>query len=339
MSQNLLNDQIFPASTFATHQEEIEFLAKLGFVTHGGAKLVKGSQKAFEEAKIIFESKEKSNIGIDGAVIKINDNKLVSTLGVVGKTPRGWCAIKFSAKTAITQIIGITWQTGRSGKVTPVADLEPVLLDGSKIKRATLHNYKEFLNKELSLKDKVLIHKAGDIIPEVIEVIKSDIKNDSFVAPDKCPDCQTKLNLSETEVDLVCPNIDTCPSQIIGRLSWFTSRKIGNITGLSEKNLQKLLEHKRFTEITGLYTFPFSEMINKPGFGLKTVENLKNEVEKSKNLKLDLFLAGLGIPGLGVQVSKVICQYLVNNSEFMKNIETGQISKNQNPNETPNTLF
>jgi DNA ligase (NAD+) len=157
---------------FLTHQDELNFLTKMGFAINPLNQPVTDILQAWSFAAEIENQRGDLNYPIDGVVLKLNDNALQQNLGVIGKTPRGWCAIKFSPEEVVTKILGITWQVGRTGKVTPVAELEPIELQGTTVKRATLHNYKEVLEKNLELGDMVVIRKAGDIIPEVVKVIK-----------------------------------------------------------------------------------------------------------------------------------------------------------------------
>jgi DNA ligase (NAD+) len=155
-----------------THEQELELLKSLGFITNPLNKKVGNLNEVWAYSREIEKQKEKLTYQIDGMVVKLNDNNFMEELGVVGKTPRGWCAIKFPPEDVATKILGITWQVGRTGKLTPVLELDPVNLQGSVIKRATMHNYKEVLDSNLSLGDMAIIHKAGDIIPEVKQIIK-----------------------------------------------------------------------------------------------------------------------------------------------------------------------
>jgi DNA ligase (NAD+) len=157
---------------FLTHQDELDFLTKMGFAINPLNKLVTDLSQAWLFAAEIEKQRTGLNYPIDGVVLKLNDNTLQQNLGVIGKTPRGWCAIKFAPEEVVTKILGITWQVGRTGKVTPVAELDPIELQGTTVKRATLHNYKEVIEKNLEIGDLVVIRKAGDIIPEVVKVIK-----------------------------------------------------------------------------------------------------------------------------------------------------------------------
>ncbi len=157
---------------FPTHQDELDFLAKLGFSVNPLNQFVTDLNSAWSISQDIIKTRDGLNYPIDGLVVKINNNELYGKLGVVGKTPRTWSAIKFPADEVTTKVLGITWQVGRSGRITPVAELEPVTLNGTIVKRATLHNYKEVLELGLEIGDLVVIRKAGDIIPEVLSVIK-----------------------------------------------------------------------------------------------------------------------------------------------------------------------
>jgi DNA ligase (NAD+) len=158
--------------TLITHQDELDFLTSLGFQVNPLNQEVVSLVGAWKVAQNIIDTREKLNYPIDGLVVKINQNELYEKLGAVGKTPRTWCAIKFPADEVTTKVLGITWQVGRSGRITPVAELEPVELNGTIVKRASLHNYKEVVDLGLEIGDLVVIRKAGDIIPEVLSVVK-----------------------------------------------------------------------------------------------------------------------------------------------------------------------
>jgi DNA ligase (NAD+) len=158
--------------SLVTHQDELDFLTSLGFQVNPLNQPVADLGPAWQIAQNIIETRDKLNYPIDGLVVKINQNELYEKLGVVGKTPRTWCAIKFPAEEVTTKVLGITWQVGRSGRITPVAELEPVELNGTTVKRASLHNYREVVDLELKIGDLVVIRKAGDIIPEVLSVVK-----------------------------------------------------------------------------------------------------------------------------------------------------------------------
>ena len=157
---------------FKTHQEELDFLTQMGFVTNPFNQLVNNLNEAWEVSQNLNKIRDTLNYPIDGLVIKLDNNELQEDIGVVGKTPRGWCAIKFPPEEVATKILAITWQVGRTGRVVPVAELEPIQLQGTMVKRATLHNYKEVIEKNITIGDYAVVRKAGDIIPEVVKIIK-----------------------------------------------------------------------------------------------------------------------------------------------------------------------
>ena len=294
---------------FKNHQDELDFLAIQGFPINPFNTQAPNLDKVWEISRELEAKRKDLPYPIDGLVVKLNDNKLVESLGVVGKTPRAWSAIKFAAEEVTTRLLGISWNVGRTGKVTPVANLEPVELAGTTVKRATLHNYKEVLESELHFHDTLVIRKAGDIIPEVLQILTNLRLPDAklFSPPKNCPDCGTDLTITETGVDLVCPNIENCKPQIVKRLAYFCQRSIGNIAGLSEKQLEKFVDEYKIHDIPDLYQLPWDKIKDLEGFGQKSVQNLQESINKSKHLVDYKFLAGLGIDGIGPEVAKLIC--------------------------------
>lgn len=299
---------------FTTHQQKLDYLKKLNFPVNPLNSSANSVKEVFLESEKLNQKKESLKYPIDGLVVKLNDNSLVKTLGVVGKTNRGWAAIKFPARETTTKLLDITWQVGRTGRLTPVAELEPVELEGSIVKRATLHNYQEFLNKDLKKNDMLVIRKAGDIIPEVVKVLKNLRQSqEGFLTPKKCPCCQTETVFSKTKIDLYCPNTENCPDQVLGRLSYFSQRSIADINGLSKQNLKKFIELFKIKDIPDLYKLPYTKIFEMEGFGEKSVKNLQNSIQKSKKIPAEKFLAGLGIEGVGVEVAKLILEKLFYN--------------------------
>ena len=302
--------------TFKTHQEELDFLSEQGFPVNPYNQSADSLEEVWKISQSIEEKKDNLPYPIDGLVVKVDDNTLFEKLGVVGKTPRGWCAIKFKADEITTTITDVTWGVGRTGKLTPVAELEPVELAGTTVKRATLHNYKEFIEKQICLEDTLIIRKAGDIIPEVVKVLYNVRNQDNskkvFIAPDVCPSCGTKLIKSSTEVDLICPNYETCPDQVMFRLSYYAGKNIADIRGLSEKIIQKMMEKFDVHDIPDLYDLPYEKIQELEGFGEKSISNLESSVEAARGLSDYKFLAGLGIDGVGSEVAKLILDSLPN---------------------------
>jgi DNA ligase (NAD+) len=305
------NKNEFQGTNFKKHSEELSFLSSLGFATNPFNKKVKSLEQVWEYANEINQKRDSLNYPIDGLVVKIDDNILASKLGVVGKTPRAWCAIKFPAIEVTTTLNAITWQVGRTGKVTPVAELQPVSLAQTIVKRATLHNYKEMKSLNLYKNDTLVIRKAGDIIPEVLQVIdnlrESKIK---FQPPKNCPICCSTLVETDTGIDIFCKNSDGCSAQVIGRLSYYTKRNLANIVGLSDKIIERFIKEYNIKDVPDLYNLPFDKISLLEGFGSKSVQNLKDSIESSRSISANKFLAALGIDSVGPEVANIIVKKL-----------------------------
>ena len=302
----------FTPSSFESHTDELAFLSELGFATNPRNNVVSSVMDAWKFAQSLHAIREKLPYGIDGVVIKIEDNTLARELEVVGKTARAWAAIKFAPTEVVTRVLDILWQVGRTGRVTPIVVLEPVLLDGSTVGRATLHNVKEVSELALHTHDMVIIRKAGDIIPEVVQLLENLREKDAVLIgiPTACPSCDTELVRSKTEVDLICPNSEYCPAQIKNRLSYFASRGIANMDGLSQKSIEKFITEFAVSDIADLYDLPYEKILEMEGFGEKAVQNLRISVQKASQLTDAKFIAGLGIDGVGGEVAKTIAQLL-----------------------------
>jgi DNA ligase (NAD+) len=297
----------FYPSSFADHSEEIEELKKLGFATNPLNSSANNLKDVWDYAMEIESKRTSLPYGIDGVVVKIQDNTLSQKLGLIGKTPRGWSAIKFSPDEITSRVVSLIWQVGRTGKLTPVITMEPVELDGTTVKRATMHNCKEVVDVDLHLGDVIIVRKAGDIIPEVVKILENlrQPQSQKVVIPEKCPSCSTVLTKSKTEVDLVCKNWH-CREQVIARLAYFTSRGLGNIDGLSEKNIEKFVDLYTIEDIADLYNLPFDTIVELDGFGKKSSENLQSSIEKARIIDDYKLFAGLGIEGIGKEVAKLI---------------------------------
>lgn len=335
-----MSDTIIPK-----HSEEIEILKQLGFKTVDQSFIESDLDQVWQKGSHLIKGKADLEYPVDGLVIKLNDNLLVQKLGVVGKTFRGWSALKSHQKEVSTRLLGVTWQVGRTGKLTPVAELEPVELDGTTVRRATLHNYKEFVDSGLLQGDWLIVRKAGDIIPEVVDVLKnlrvaktpnSEIKTKikqpdlamnhesnkvisspkinhfeygiKLEAPMYCPYCSSKLEKTKTEVDLFCPNTYDCKEQVILRISYFASRNQADIDGLSRKIIEKFVDLYGVKDFVDLYDLPWNEIIQLEGFGMKSVNKLRAAIDKTRRLKPDKLLAALGIDGIGPEIASLIIE-------------------------------
>jgi DNA ligase (NAD+) len=312
--------EIFVPSSFDSHEDELAFLKQLGFATNPLNTTVGSVQEAWEYAEKIEHNRGTLEYGIDGVVVKLERNDLARQLQVVGKTPRAWAAIKFAPHQVTTRVQDVVWQVGRTGKVTPIVLLEPVFLDGSVVQRATLHNAKECATIGLHMHDRVVIRKAGDIIPEVVTVL-SNLREASaapIMIPTHCPSCNQPLKYSKTGVDLVCLNAEHCTAQIVARLSYFAGKSIANITGLSQKTIEKWVAELGVHDIADLYDLPYAEIGAMEGFGEKAVQNLQKAIERARQLPDYKLLAGLGIDGVGVEVAKTLCQLLTKRRQANK---------------------
>ena len=243
---------------------------------------------------------------IDGMVTKINELNVRSELGYTEHHPRWAIAYKFESPQAETVIEGITMQVGRTGRITPVAELTPVALGGSTVKRATLHNQEYINDLEIAIGDRVSVVKRGDVIPAVEEVLeKNEVGNTTFKIPLTCPCCNTPL--VERGAHLFCPNTD-CPDQVLGRITFFTSRDCMDMESLGPKSVEILIKHNFIKDIPDLYTFDFNKILdeNIRGLGEKSVNQFKAAVEESKKRPFRTVLTSLGIPEVGKKGAEVL---------------------------------
>ncbi|HRI86068.1 MAG TPA: NAD-dependent DNA ligase LigA [Ignavibacteria bacterium] len=292
-----------------SHTEGLSVLKELKFPVNNKTETagnITGVKDFCDRIELIRDNLEYE---IDGVVVKVNLLSQQDKLGSVSRSPRWAVAYKFKAKEAVTKVNKIFCQVGRTGTVTPVADLQPVFLAGSTISRATLHNFDEIKRKDIREGDYVKIEKGGDVIPKVLEVIKEKRKKDSrpYKVPDKCPVCKTKLEKPEDEVYYYCPNYN-CEAQILGRIEHFVHRNAMEIEGLGTSiieifNKEGLLNN--YADIYDLHKFK-NKILNIERFGERSVENILNAIETSKDKPFDKVLFGLGIRHIGERTSKIL---------------------------------
>lgn len=297
---------------FNTQSENLELLKQMGFRVNSDYRVCKTIEEVLEVCKEFEEKRDSLDYEIDGAVIKVNSIRQQNILGSIAKSPRWAVAYKFKAKQAFTFVRDIVWQVGRTGAVTPVAELEPVRLAGSTISRATLHNYDEIKRKDIRVGDKVVIEKGGDVIPKVVSVITDERKKDSKPTkpPEKCPVCKSKLYKPEDEVASYCENPE-CPAQIKGRLIHFASRGAMDIEGLGEALIDLFVEKgflKTFSDIYELKNYR-NELIQIERLGEKSVDNLLNAIDKSKSQPFEKVLFALGIRYVGAGVAQKLAEH------------------------------
>ena len=294
-----------------THYEAIEYMKKLGFKTNPNNRLVKNIDEVLEYIAEKTKLRDSLPYDIDGIVIKVNSIDDQQKLGSTAKYPK-WCtAYKFPAKEVLTKLTDIIFTVGRTGQITPNAVLEPVIVAGSTISRATLHNEDYVKEKDLKIGDIVSIRKAGDVIPEVVEVKKERRtgKEKEFEMIKNCPMCNTPLVKKEGQVDYFCPN-KKCPARNIESLIHFVSRDAMNIDGLGDRIMEDFYNFHFIATIPDIYGLKEHEkdLIRLEGYGEKSVTNLLNAIEESKKNSLEKLLFGLGIPHVGAKTAKILAQ-------------------------------
>ena len=285
-----------------THKESIEYIEKLGFKTTKIFELYNDFGKLEKAIDVWKTKREKLDYETDGLVIKVNEFEHYDELGYTTKSPRWAIAYKFPAEQVKTKLYDVTFQVGRTGVVTPVAELEAVNLSGSVVKRASLHNFDEIRRKEIKIGDNVIIEKAAEIIPQVVNVVFEDRKGDEkdIEVPTNCPICDSELVKEEGQVALKCLN-PQCPEKVKREIAYFVSRDAMNITGLGEKIVEKFIELRKIKTVVDIYSLKnyAEELENLEKMGKKSVENLINSIEESKKQGFSKVLYALGIPFVG----------------------------------------
>ena len=302
-----------------THIEALNFAKNLGFKINPLSKKCKNITEVMSYIEEYTEKRNDLKYEIDGIVIKVDDISLYDEIGYTAKSPKWAIAYKFPAEEVITKINSITFQVGRTGQITPVANLDPVIVQGSTVSRATLHNEDYVSDKDIRENDYVVIRKAGDIIPEVVRVVldRRNSKNKKFDMTKVCPECQTDIIRTPGEADHYCVNPD-CPAKKIEGLIHFASRKAMSIEGLGDRIVEQFYNDKLIKTIDDIYNLEQHKMdlVVKEGFGQKSINKLLDNIELSKQNNLDKLLFGLGIRHVGEKVSKVLAATFKNIDNF-----------------------
>ena len=311
---------------FKSQKEFLDIIRHYGFPTNEDFKICKN----FNDIEIFYneieKKRDKLKYDIDGIVYKINYIDVQKRLGLVGRAPRWAIARKFPAEKAETQINDIKIQVGRTGILTPVAELNPVLIGGVRVSRVSLHNQDEIDRKDIRIGDTIKLQRAGDVIPQVISVdLSKRLKNSKkFIIPDKCPCCKSKTHRKENEVAVKCTGgLSICEDQQLGSLEYFVSRNAFNIEGLGGKNLKKFW-------MEGFIKYPFDifhldkfkeKIISKEGFGEKSYLNLIKSINEKKIISLEKFIYSLGIPQIGRRTSNLLSKHFKNFHKWFISIE------------------
>jgi DNA ligase (NAD+) len=310
----------FPeGNKFNTHMEALNYLKKIGFKINPHIKLCQDIEEAINYYQKWIEKKEELDYEIDGMVVKVNSLSMREELGSTTRNPRWAIAYKFPAQQMNTIVKDIKLQVGSTGAITPVAELEPVTISGSVVKRATLHNEDEIRRKDIRIGDTVLIQKAGEVIPEVVRVIKEERtgKEIEFNMPTQCPVCGAKVFRPEGEVVFRCIN-PTCPDQVRGRIRHFASRDAMDIEGLGPAVIDQLVEKKLIRNISDLYFLKRDDLISLERMAEKSADNLLKAIEESKKKSLANLIYSLEIRYVGVHTSEVITRYYPTLDKFKK---------------------
>ena len=307
-----------------THLESIEYIEKLGFKTTKIFEKYTDFKKLEEAIDKWHDDRKKLDYETDGLVIKVNNFSLYETLGYTTKSPRWAIAYKFPAEQVKTKLMDVTFQVGRTGVITPVAELEAVNLSGSVVKRASLHNFDEIRRKDIKIGDNVIVEKAAEIIPQVVNVVFDDRTGEEIEIqePANCPVCNSELAHEEGLVALKCHN-PLCPEKVKRQIAYFVSRDAMNISGLGDKIVEKFIELGKIKTIVDIYSLKEyrEELENLEKMGQKSVDNLINNIEASKNRDFSKVLYALGIPFVG----KFNANLLTKNFKNIENLKNQSI--------------
>lgn len=303
----VFNVQKIENKTFETHSESLEYLKELGFKINPLTKVCKTVNDAISAIEKFGDARAELPYDIDGAVLKIDDLGQRDLLGATVKAPRWAVAYKFPPEQKETTVESIDIQVGRTGVLTPAANLTPVFIAGSTVSRATLHNYDFIKDNDIRVGDRVLIQKAGDIIPEVVKVLKEKRTGNEvcFKMPETCPVCGCVAVREEGEVAYRCTGIE-CPAQLARKLVHFASRDAMDIEGMGPAVVQQLMDAGLVSSLSDIFTLEFEDLMNLEGFAAQSSNNLISAIENSKKNDLYKLLFGLGIRHIGLKASKLL---------------------------------
>ncbi len=314
------------SSEFASSQSELlEKLKNMGFCTNELFSLSNSLDSVIEFYKKCNKIREDLPYEIDGIVYKIDDFELQNRLGFIARSPRFAIAHKFPAIFAKTKLNDITLQVGRTGIITPVAELEPVNIGGVQVARATLHNFDEIARLDIRIGDYVFLHRAGDVIPKITEISIDDRQKDlpKVKIPENCPSCDAKLHIADDDVIIRCDNGLNCPKQLGEALRHFVSKNALNIDGIGKKQIDFFLERNMINNPVDIFFIEeknlssIQKLENMPGWGKKSAENLFSNIQKAKNTTLQKFIYALGIRHIGESNAKILAEIFKNADSFL----------------------
>lgn len=319
------NVQQIQGKELKSHKESLDYLKSQGFKVIPEYEKVNSFELVKNKILDIGEKRFSLSYDIDGIVIKVDDFAKREEMGSTAKTPKWAVAYKFPPEEKETKLLDIEVNVGRTGAVTPVAVFEPIILAGTSVSRATLHNQDFIDEKKISIGDIIKVRKAGDIIPEVLSVSKSCGNNSSFKLPKVCPDCGTELIREADESAIRCPNVN-CPAQIYRSIVHFASKSAMNIDGLGPAIVDTLIDNGLIHSVADLYTLNENDLLKLDNFKEKSVNNLLTSIEKSKSNSLDRLIFGLGIRNIGSASAKLLCDRFGNLDDII-NADSEEIAK------------
>ena len=303
----IFNVQKCDSKKFETHYESLLYLEKIGFNVNPVKILCNNIDEAIEAINKIGDEREKLSFGIDGVVVKVNNLELREKAGTTYKVPKWAVAYKYPPERKETKLREISCQVGRTGAITPMAILDPVVVAGSRISKTTLHNEDFIKEKDIRVGDTVVIQKAGDVIPEVVEVVKSKRtgKETIFKMPERCPVCGAQTIREEGESAWYCNGIE-CPAKLYREIIHFASREAMDISGLGEVIIDELIQRKLINNIADIYKLTLEDIASLKKNGKKFAQNLINAIEESKSRDLYRLVNALGIRHVGVKIAKTL---------------------------------
>ena len=304
---------------FRTQVESLNYAIDCGFNVSNTFKFCKNLSEVIEYLDYWEKNKNYNDFEIDGVVIKVNNLEFQKELGFTSKFPRWAIAYKFKTEQATTKLIDVSYQVGRTGAVTPVANLKPVLLNGTTVKRASLHNSDNIEKLNLKYDDHVIVEKGGEIIPKIVDVVKSKRSSNTkeFTFIKNCPSCHNELVKIEGEAQHYCLNKKNCHPQIIGRIKHFISRKAMNIDGFGTETIERLLKNNLINDFSDIYNLHYKDLVDLERMAEKSAKNLIYAIEKSKDQPFSKVLFALGIRYVGETVSKKITSKIFSIDELM----------------------
>lgn len=302
----IFNLQQINGAEITSHKQSLDYISELGFKVIPGYKQFRTVEEILCEIENIGNMRNEFSFDIDGVVIKIDDFEQRRKMGETAKYPKWAVAYKFPPEEKETKLLDIEVNVGRTGAITPVAVFEPIMLAGTSVSRAVLHNQQFIDEKDIRIGDIILVRKAGEIIPEVIRSVKHSDNSLPFKLPEKCPVCGTDAVRYDDESVLRCPNTD-CPAQLLKSIIHFASKDAMNIDGLGPAIVSLLLEKNLINSVADLYILKKEQLTELDRFAEKSADNLINAIEQSKSNNLDRLVFALGIRNIGAKAAKLLC--------------------------------